>query len=208
MKNVSGKIIYVISIGGVLLCALIGVRFYITLFSKEYIFEADDIDRIENCQNVIVLGSRVYKNGEMSGILMERALATVDLYDAGKVCHILISGDSFGKNSSDYDEVTPVKTYLIEQGVDPYIIMEDGSGFDTFHSMKNARDIFGFEDALVVTQMFHLSRAVFIGRELDMDTRGYIAYKYPYSNQWEKRQDNIREYPAAIKAIFEVYVRN
>ncbi|PID52638.1 MAG: hypothetical protein CR972_01005 [Candidatus Moraniibacteriota bacterium] len=188
-----------------ILCAIFS-RYFVLSYSKEFIFQANEIEQLEECQNVIVLGAMLYSNGQMSGMLKERAMATMDIYNEGKVCKILISGDGASKNGSD--EVKAVRQYLIENGVDKNVILEDKEGFDTFQSMKNARDIFHFENALVITQTFHLSRAVYIARALDIDARGYVAYKYPYKSQWEKRRNFFREYPAAVKAVYEVIFKD
>ena len=191
----------------VLMMVIVSARIYILHFSEEYIIATDHIRDIELCQNVIILGARVYDDGRMSGILRERALAAIDVYNERDVCEILISGDGFEKNGGG-DEIVPVKNFLIENGVDPHVIVEDGYGFDTFHSMQNARDIFDCENALIVTQAFHLPRAVYIARTLGIDAMGYTAYKYPYESQWEKRRNFLREFPASVKAIFEVSFRD
>jgi SanA protein len=168
--------------------------------SKGHIFEDVTIKQLEECQNVVVLGAKVQENGQMSIILKERAMAVVDLYSNDKVCNILISGViDFG----EYDEIIPVKKYLLDAGIPENIILEDGRGKDTFKSMKNAKEKFGFNNILIVTQAFHLPRAIYIAEMLDIDANGFIAFKYPYNSQIEKYKDILREYPAALKAVIE-----
>lgn len=191
----------------VLVIVVISARIYILYASEDYIILTGDFGKVDQCQNVIILGARVYDDGCMSGILRERALAAIDIYNEEKVCNILISGDGFGKNGGG-DEVVAVKNFLVENGVDPAVIVEDGNGFDTFHSMKNARDIFFLEHVLIVTQYFHLPRAVYIARAVGIDAKGYVAYKYPYKSQWEKWWNFSREFPAAAKAVVEVNFRD
>lgn len=200
------NIFFIVIIG--ILFLMILMRWHVVHSSKDYIIPVDEFSRVSNCQNVVILGSRVHENGKMSGILQERAMAAVDLYNQNKVCSILISGDSFGKNGSDYDEISPVKDFLIMEGIESEIIITDGEGFDTFASIKNSRDKLGYESALIVTQEFHLSRAVYIARALGMNAEGYTAYKYPYQNKMEKWRNYLRELPAAVKAIFEVNFRD
>lgn len=208
-KNIIKKRISYICVGGLLfvVCMSGMMRWFILFASHDHIIATADIAQVESCQHVIILGARVYDDGRMSGILQERALAALDVYNEGKVCSILISGDSYKKNGGIYDEVKPVYDLLIASGVDPAIIVTDRDGYDTFASMCNARDIFGVGQVLIVTQDFHLARAVYLARACGLDATGYVAYKYPYHNKMEKVRNYMREFPAAVKAICEVCLK-
>ncbi len=185
----------------VMMCA----RAHVVHVSDGHIFTTEQLHEIAPCQNVVVLGARVYDDGRMSGILRERAMAVVDLYRAGKVCAIMISGDGSGTHGGD--EIAPVTAFFVAQGIDASVIMEDGQGFDTFQSMKNLRERFFTEDVLIVTQQFHLPRSVYIARSMGINAHGYTAYKYPYKKIWKKWRDRLREYPAAVKAVYEVHYK-
>jgi len=176
-------------------------RWRVVSVSDEYIFDEREISQIDDCQNIVLLGAKVKFDGSMSPILKERAMAVEDLYKDGKVCKIVISGYREIGDDYVYDEVTPVRKYFIEQGIPEGIIISDYEGVDTFTSMKNARDKFDMDKIVVVTQDFHLPRAVYIGRALGVETCGYVAYKFPYPTKTGMYKDMIREWPAALKAV-------
>ena len=100
---------------------------------------------------------------------MDTAIA---LYRAGKVSKILVSGDN---STVSYNEVNPVRTYLILKGIPDEDIFLDHAGFDTYSSMYRARDIFGVTSILVTTQSFHLPRALFIAHRLGIKAYGVNA---------------------------------
>lgn len=192
---------------GVFACISVCARWFIVRDSVDYIIATDELYNISDCQNVVILGSSVHGDGSMSGILRERAMTALDVYNTGKVCRILITGDCHVDNGYVYDEITPVQEFLIDAGVNSQIIIIDGDGFDTFQSMKNVRDVFGLQRIIIVTQDFHLARAIYIARRLGLDAQGYIAYKYSYQYKTEKLRNGIREFPAALKAIYETTFR-
>jgi len=146
----------------------------------------------------IVLGASVVK-GEPSPVLASRADTAAELYLNQKVKKILVTGDS---GSSSHDEVTPVRKYLENAGVKPEDIVLDYVGFDTYSSMYRARAVFGVGSATIVTQDFHMPRALFIARFLGLDAIGVDAREgddalYAY----------LREIPASWKALFDLTMR-
>ena len=115
-----------------------------------------------------------------------------------KVSKILVSGDH---GTVEYDEVNTVKAYLLENGVQPENIFLDHAGFDTYDSIYRAKEIFEVESVVIVTQEFHLPRAVYIGNSLGIETHGYIADRQPYvAAIW----NSFRESLARIKAFLNV----
>ncbi|XLQ20000.1 MAG: vancomycin high temperature exclusion protein [Candidatus Moraniibacteriota bacterium] len=173
-------------------------RLHIIERSDGYIVNINDIEQIDYCSNVVVLGAKVYDDGRMSLMLKERAMAAIDLYENNKVCKLIISGID--------DEVYAVQKYLIENNIPKDIIYIDEGGVDTFTSMKNMHDIYKLENAVIVTQEFHLPRSVYIARTLDIDAIGFVAYKYPYQNKFEEYKYIIREWLAGLKAIGQVEI--
>lgn len=142
----------------------------------------------------LVLGASVLR-GAPSPVLEKRARAAVELYQAGKVGKILVSGDSAALS---HDEVTPVRDYLLEAGVRAEDIFLDRSGFDTYSSMYRARDVFGAHSLLITTQDFHLPRALWIARMLGVEAGGVLVGG---SRSWG---DYLREIPASCKALLDV----
>lgn len=144
-------------------------------------------------QAVLVLGASVVA-GEPSPILAERADAAIALYESGYARRILVSGDN-GERS--YDEVSAVVRYLVGRGVPPEDIFVDRAGFDTYSSVYRARYIFGARSLIIVTQDFHLPRAVFLARSLGIDASGVVA------GDGGSLQDYLREIPATYKALLD-----
>ncbi len=146
----------------------------------------------------LVLGASVVR-GAPSPVLEKRASAAAEIYHAGKVGTILVSGDGAALS---HDEVTPVREYLLKAGVRGEDIFLDRSGLDTYSSMYRARDIFGARSLLITTQDFHLPRALWIARMLGLQADGVLAG--PGSHSWG---DYLREIPASCKAFFDVLAR-
>ncbi len=148
----------------------------------------------------IVLGARVYPDGTPSPMLADRLATGVELYKVGKVDKLLMSGDH---GTTTYDEVNVMLRYCLDRGVPDEDVFTDHAGFDTYDTMYRARDVFKVTDALVVTQDFHLPRAVYIARSLGLDATGVVADIQPYTNEWRFA---LREWPARVKAFFQLHV--
>jgi SanA protein len=150
---------------------------------------------IPQTEVAIVLGASVV-HGVPSPVLAARADAAIALYQAGKVLKILVTGDDSGLS---HDEVTPVRKYLLDAGIPGEDIFLDHAGFDTYSSMYRARHVFGVLSATVVTQDFHIPRALFIARAVGIDAYGYDA-----DNRASLLQNYLREIPASLKALWDV----
>lgn len=151
-------------------------------------------DGIRPAQAALILGASVVA-GQPSAILAQRADTAIALYRAGIVKKLLVTGDD-GERS--YDEVSPVLTYLLEKGIPGRDIFLDHAGFDTYSSMYRARHIFGARSLVIVTQDFHLPRAVFLARAMGIDADGLVAGDG--GTAW----DYLREIPATIKAVADL----
>jgi SanA protein len=148
----------------------------------------------------IVLGARVYPDGTPSPMLADRLATGVELYRLGKVDKLLMSGDH---GTTTYDELKVMLRYCLDRGVPDEDVFTDHAGFDTYDTMYRARDVFKVTDALVVTQDFHLPRAVYIARTLGLDATGVVADIQPYVREWRFA---LREWPARVKAFFQLHV--
>jgi len=162
--------------------------------SRPYIY--DNIEGVKEAQIVLILGAAIYPNGELSPVFKNRVDSALVVYKASKAPKILVSGDN---STLYYNEVNPVKNYLIEKGVREEDIFLDHAGFDTYSSMYRARDIFEVSSVIVVTQAFHLPRAVFIARNLGLDAYGWRA---PDSSKTFKNY--MREILANEKAVMNL----
>jgi SanA protein len=152
------------------------VTSHIQKFSKSYIF-SDTTTQMPNCYTVMVLGASVHRNGEMSLILSDRVDRAIDLYKLGKAKRFLLSGDH-GRN--DYDEVNSMKNYLLKHGIDSNDIFLDHAGFDTYSSMIRAKEIFNVDSLYIVSQNYHLYRAVYIARQIGLNAFGFTADQREY----------------------------
>ena len=127
----------------------------------------------------IVLGAKVWPGGAPSSMLEDRLRTGIELYRPGRVDKLLLSGDH---GQSTYDEVNAMRQFVLYRGVPPEDVFMDHAGFSTYDTMYRARDVFQVRDALVVTQGFHLERAVYTARALGMDATGVAADLRPYLN--------------------------
>ena len=131
-------------------------------------FEASNIavdcdNSIGNYPVGIVLGARVAGTKVVEGVYADRLQTAVDLYQKGKIAKILVSGDH---GQVEYDEVNAGKDYLLEHGIPKTDIFLDHAGFDTYDSIYRAKKIFGINRALIISQEFHLPRALYFASYL------------------------------------------
>jgi SanA protein len=165
------KRLFPFAVVAVALVALI-VAAHITIYlaTKSYIYNA--VTEIPSAQAALIPGAAIFEDGALSSIFLDRVDKAIELYKAGKVSKILVSGDN---STVSYNEVNPVRLYLISQNIPDEDIFLDHAGFDTYSSMYRARDIFGVTSLIVSTQSFHLPRAVFIAHRLGMEAYGVNA---------------------------------
>lgn len=184
-------------IAGAVGAVIVGVSLVtVHVKSSDRIFAS--LDDVPVTQTALVLGARVYQDGRLSQILQDRIETAVELYEAGKVKKILVSGDNGQEN---YDEVNAMKDVLLTKGIPAEDIFLDHAGFDTYDSLYRADYIFDVESLTVVTQKFHLPRAVYVGQGLGIETYGLISDKRRYRDA-ERMQ--IRESLARVKAVMNV----
>lgn len=175
LKKVLKKMIIfgiTVCISMMLIIGLINYR--VISLAKNYTHE---IDNIPKADVALVLGALVHKNGRVSDILADRLDVGIELYKEGKVKKVLLSGDHGRKN---YDEVNAMKKYVLEAGIDEKDVFMDHAGFSTYESIYRARDVFEVKSMIVVTQEYHLPRAVYIGRQLGIEAYGVPSDKHFY----------------------------
>lgn len=151
----------------------------------------------------IVFGARVYGNGRLSAMLRDRVETAVVLYHAGIVQKILVSGDN---STLSYNEPQEMMAYAIARGVPAADIQPDYGGRRTYDTCYRARAIFQVQSALLVTQAFHLPRALFTCRRLGVQAEGVIADRRDYS-EISLRWSTSREIPATLLALWDVVWR-
>jgi SanA protein len=146
----------------------------------------------------IVYGAAVRPGGRLSAVLHDRMETAVALYEAGYVDKLLVSGDN---RTADYNEPAAMLAYALARGVDPADVQPDYAGLRTYDTCYRARHIFGVETAVLVTQEFHLPRALFTCRNMGIEAIGVASDLRPYSRaQWFE----IRETGATLMALWDV----
>lgn len=155
-------------------CSYILINQYVQKTGSRYILEAVQAPESEA---ILVLGAYVFPDGTLSFMLNDRLDQAYELYRLGKAGKVIVSGDHGQK---DYDEVNTMKKYLIARGVPPEDVFMDHAGFNTYESVYRARDIFQVKKVIIVTQEYHLARAVFIAKELGLQACGVAADLHDY----------------------------
>ncbi len=146
----------------------------------------------------IVFGAKVWDDGEVSPVLYDRVLTAVELYRAKRVKKILMSGDNPNEN---YDEPTAMKQTAVSLGVPAEDVVLDFAGRRTYDTCYRAKEIFGIEKAILVTQTFHLPREIYLCDNLGVDSIGITANRREYdgSDHW-----TFREFFSVVSAWFEI----
>ena len=126
---------------------------------------------------ILVLGCRVHEDGRPSLMLADMLEKGIELYESGASARLLMSGDH---GRSEYDEVNTMKAFAVEQGVPSEAVCMDHAGFSTYDSIYRAKDVFQAEKIIVVSQEYHLSRALYIAERLGLDAYGVAAADISY----------------------------
>jgi SanA protein len=168
----------------------------VSVKSQQYIYH--NVTDLPKCYTAIILGAKVSAKGVPSDFLRDRLDVAIELYNSKKVTRFLLSGDH---GTTSYDEVNSMKKYLLKRGIDTSDIFLDHAGFDTYNTMIRAKEIFQITDAIIVSQEFHLSRAIYIARSKGLEAYGIKADKRNYPSL---KRLKFRELLAKVKAFAEV----
>ena len=169
---------------------------------RGYIYS--DIEAVPARTTVLVPGSMTYGT-TLSHVLHDRVVSGIALVEKGKGQKLLLSGDH---GQIRYDEVNAMRLFVLENApsVPQENIFMDHAGFNTWDSMYRARDVFEAKDLIIVTQKFHMARAVCIARSLGIDAVGYEVNQNRFSKT-TLRYWNVREYFARVKAFLSMVVK-
>lgn len=156
-----------------------GISGYVKLSTEDMIVSRENAARGEyDC--ILVLGAGVWSGGRPSHMLADRLDTAIALYKDGAAPKLLMSGDH---GREEYDEVNVMKDYALDEGVPSENVFMDHAGFSTYESMYRARDVFMAERVLIVTQKYHLHRALYVARALGLEAEGVSADLRPYRRQ-------------------------
>lgn len=189
LKNV----LLVIILASILaLVSILAINAYVKSAVKNKIITVAD-SYILNADCVLVLGAGVWGNGRPSPMLEDRLLQGIELFENGASDRLLMSGDHGRK---EYDEVNVMKGFAMDRGVPSEHIFMDHAGFSTYESLYRARDIFEARKIIIVTQKYHLYRALYIAKKLGLEAYGVASDPRQYVGQ-ESRE--LREILARVK---------
>lgn len=192
------KIFVILVLAGCL--ALFLVNFYIIKKEDKYILNEDQARELKDVDCIMVLGCGVRPDGSPSAMLGDRLDQGISLYNDHVSAKLLMSGDHGKVN---YDEVNLMKQLAINRGVPSENIFMDHAGFSTYESMYRARDIFQVKKIVVVTQNYHMYRALYVARAMGMEAYGVAAAPKHYGGQ---RMRDLRELLARPKDMLYTIV--
>ena len=194
------RLIFLVLVLTIVLIPLI-LNFYVRLATSKYRYK--DPTKVPAQPIAIVFGAGVWEDGTPTPMLADRVQGAVNLYKIGHVNKILMTGDN---STPDYNEVKAMEEYAISHGVSIDNITLDYAGFSTYESCYRAQKIFGITKAVLVTQRYHLPRAVYTCRQLGVDAVGLGTEDWGKFRNDSMRRYSTREFLAVLKALWEVHV--
>jgi vancomycin permeability regulator SanA len=195
-KTLITIVIVLASLAALGAAVVFGINAWVVHSGGKYILTPKDAASLSDVDCILVLGCGVWDDGRPSHMLEDRLKRGVSLYNSGAAPKLLMSGDHGREN---YDEVNTMKNYAIEAGVSSQDIFMDHAGFSTYESMYRAKDIFCAEKIIIVSQQYHLYRAIYTARALGIEAYGVAADYRSYSGQLYR---DVREILARDKDFF------
>lgn len=176
--------------------AVTGINLYVCNYASSYFLTEEEAAKLADVDCILVLGCSVKEDQTPSLMLRDRLKTAVKLFQNGVSDRLLMSGDH---GRADYNEVQVMKDYAMNAGISDEAVFMDHAGFSTYESMYRARDIFEAKRIVIVTQEYHLYRAVYVARELGLDAYGVAAQGERYHGQVFR---DVREAAARVKDYF------
>lgn len=195
-KTIVTILIVLVSLGVLGAGLVFGINAYVVHAGGQYILTPEEAATLSDVDCVLVLGCGVWDDGRPSHMLEDRLKRGVALYNDGAAPKLLMSGDH---GRTEYDEVNTMKNYAIDVGVPSEDIFMDHAGFSTYESMYRAKDIFCAEKIIIVSQEYHLYRAIYTARALGIEAYGVAADYRSYAGQLYR---DVREILARDKDFF------
>lgn len=199
-KTVKKVIIAMIIIVLIILILLFGINFFVITQTKGRILTEEQSKELEDVDCILVLGAGIWGD-KPSPMLEDRLLQGISLYKNGVSSKIIMSGDHGQK---DYDEVNVMKNFAIDREVKSEDIFMDHAGFSTYDSLYRAKEIFQAKKVIIVTQKYHMYRALYVAKQLGIEAYGVNSDPREYAGQSVRE---LREIVARdkdfIKCIFK-----
>ncbi len=191
----------------VVICVIFGVALvlvingYVKGTTEDCLITVEQAAELTDVDCIIVLGCQVRADGTPSDMLRDRLTRGIELYEAGAAPKILMSGDH---GREEYDEVGTMKAFAVETGIPSSDVFMDHAGFSTYESIYRAKEIFQADKIVIVTQEYHLYRALYIADSLDIEAYGVHCDYRSYSGQVVR---DVREILARVKDFANTIIK-
>lgn len=161
--------------------------------TKKQILSPEEAVKLTDVDCILILGCGIHDDGSPSAMLYDRLRRGVELFEQGAAPKLLMTGDH---GREDYDEVNTMKSFAVEAGIASADVFMDHAGFSTYESMYRAKEIFQAKKIIIITQEYHLYRAIYIAQRLGLEAYGVAADYRAYSGQTYR---DLREILARVK---------
>jgi len=200
MKKITKIGVIFIIIVILIILIILGINLYVKNSTKKQIVDNNDYSNLNDIDCIIVLGAGIWGD-KPSPMLEDRLLQAIELYKNNVSSKIIMSGDH-GKQ--DYDEVNTMKDFAIEKGVPSENVFMDHAGFSSYESIYRAKEIFGAKKIVIVTQKYHLYRALYIANKLGIEAYGVGADPRQYVGAtYRELREILARNKDFIKCIFK-----
>ena len=201
MKRKIRKLLIVLLAAAVLCAAFIFIpNLVVVNTAKKSIITPEKAAECTAADCIVVLGAGV-RNGKPTSMLRDRLLTGISLYENGAAPKIIMSGDH---GTADYDEVNVMKSFAVERGVPDEDIFMDHAGFSTYDTVYRAKAIFEADSVIIVSQKYHLYRAIYTAEKLGIKAVGVSADLDTYAGQTKR---DLREILARDKDFFKCIIK-
>ena len=172
---------------------LFGIDAWVRYSVRDQILTETQAASLQDVDCIVVLGCKVYDDGTPSAMLEDRLRRGVSLYSLGAAPKLLMSGDH---GTTNYDEVDSMKRYAVDAGIASSDVFMDHAGFSTYETLYRAKEIFGADKIIIVTQEYHLYRSLYVAESLGIEAYGVHANYRGYVGQTAR---DLREILARVK---------
>ena len=195
------KVIKFVLIGLIIVILIVlGINLYVKQSTKNQIITSEDYSNLEDIDCIIILGAGIWGD-KPSHMLEDRLLQGIELYKNGVASKIIMSGDH---GREEYDEVNVMKDFAIEEGVPSDDIFMDHAGFSSYESIYRAKEIFEVNKIVIVTQKYHLYRALYIANSLGLEAYGIGADPRQYAGAtYRELREILARNKDFVKCIFK-----
>lgn len=192
-KNWAKRLLWLFILALLVIAIPVGINDWVIQSTASRIVTTEKATELQDVECILVLGCAVRPDGTPSPMLAERLDRGIELYENGAAPKLLMSGDN---GQVEYNEVVTMGNYALEKGVPSQDIFLDYAGFSTYESMYRAKEIFQAKKILIVTQKYHLHRALYIAKAMGLDAYGVSCDTQVYAGQTNR---DIREILARNK---------